>query len=313
MRFGLANVPLWAFPRHDKGWERLRAQPLYQAIGHFTNNCIDSRYDTAWRGRVRYVLDKLEEDGKVYTLTLVDRNQALARLVGNTPDPSDDAIRLATLRGIKGLMVGSMDNLLSPAEVTAEALRVAMELIKTCEGARFMVFNGAEGKDSVESHHFSWDLGTEESRRLADDFELRLYASDEHVITADFRHRYWHRGQGGQVLRHYHRTLPLDRCIGEGTIYSEVGAHANLLEPLKDDVYWMERMYSAFSRHASEYYVHGFSVNAAEESPEYAWSRDTLHLLRYPIERAEYYGWIGSFGAEEWLIKTAAAAEARVQ
>lgn len=302
VEYGIANVPFWAFPLTDEGWKELDERPLFQACKMFSNNAPDSRYfplferkdgltvESENAEKARYILARLTERGKLYRLTLIDRNWAWAIDKG-FPDVTDNAIREDLLVGIKQGLLGTWE----------WALNTALTLMDTLGGGEWMVWNGAEGKDSVENHHFRWDFSqthlAARSKRMADAFEEVLYVR---AITADFRHRYWAKNPDG-IYRHYHRTLPFEGYTGKARkVYQETGVHANL----GDTQYWLERQHNSFIRYADEWWWHGvIHLNSKEESPQDAWSHETLHLLDYPPQREEYHSLLAEPGVEEWLIR----------
>lgn len=310
VEYGIANVPFWAFPLTDEGWKELDERPLFQAARMFSNNAPDSRYFPLYEKKdgvivesenaekARYILARLTERGKRYRLTLIDRNWVWAVHNGlEGVEVNDNAIRDELLGGIKHGLLGTW----------TWAIKEASRLVDTLGDDRtvsveYMVFNGAEGKDSVENHHFRWDYSQTDyaarSKRMADAFEevLTYWA-----MTADFRHRYWAKNPDGSIYRHYHRTLPYEGYMGKvRKVYQETGVHANL----GDTQYWLERQHNSFIRYANEWWWHGvIHLNSQEESPQDAWSHETIHRLAHPIERAEYHALLVEPGVEEWLIR----------
>lgn len=293
-KFGLANVPFWAFPLTDDGWKELDEMPLFRRFTHFSNNNPDSRWWPFHMNEedVDYILERLAERKKVYRFTLIDRNSSYG-----PGDEEDDDIRRRLLGGIK-----RGDTWILP--LALDAACSILTVIGSSPAATFMVYNGAEGKDSLDAHKFDWDFGRP-SRSLKypeNLLEALLARIDPRVVTGDFRHRYWAKNPDGTLYRHYHSTLA-PTGLSKRRIYQETGVHANL----GDDRYWLERQYLTLSRHADEWWWHGvIHVNAAEQNPVYAWSAETISKLEYPVERKEYFGYLaGEQGreVEKWLTE----------
>lgn len=288
VEYGLANVPFWAFPLTDDGWKELDERPLFRAFEYFSNNCPDSEWWSLFYHTedVAYIMERLRERGKVYRMTLVDRNNFL-RFAGE----SDDELRMRIIHSVK---VGAVDTI----ALALDAINRMREIIGETE---WMVWNGAEGKDSLGEHHFDWDLGRpSRSLELPENlFEALLLRSGVANVTGDFRHRYWARNPDGSIYRHYHSTLaPVG--FPRTKIYSETGVHANLGNTVES----LDRQFRALSRHADEWWWHGvIHLNAAEKNPVNAWSHSTLGALEYPVERKEYFGLLAAEGVEEWLVQ----------
>ncbi len=315
MRIGLANIPFWAFPLTDEGWKRLEEMPLFQAFDDFSNNAPDSRWFPVadHREEMEYIVARLRKRGKRYRLVLLDRNWSLAefvydRWIAAVPSldqdfradshPSDDGIRREVLTGIKR----------GDPEVWENAIRAAREVLSLGTG-EYIVFNGAEGKDSIEYQHLPWDLRHKHgSRFFADAFEWMFQFRRSDVYTADFRHRYWVLRVDGNLYRRYHRTLPpryRQSWNDLGTVYQETGVHTDLTGG--DDVPWLDRQWRSFRRCADEYWWHGIvHLDVNEPDPVMAWSAETVGQLKYPKAREDYHGYLwGEHGreVEKWLLE----------
>jgi hypothetical protein len=298
VEWGLANVPLWAFPTTDAGWDMLRDMPLYHYSTWFSNNNPDSRWMPLDVGRLREVGERLKADGKKYVITLLDRNDSLRAVYGN--DIEDDRLRMHILAPF-GRTISH-----DPKALCA-ILCAASRIAEAKDAVSFMLWNGAEGKrnEIPNGHQFDWSRSDNPVIRRA--WERVLSTCLPVDVYGAFHHRYLYRD--GDVAWHNHSNIVVRRTGWEN--FTEAGIHVSY----GDDVEGLERVLKAVAREVTgwlpEYgyrmaqsakarvFIHGvihLPVGLTEAERVDAWSRAGASKV---AKRDEYFGLLAGKRATE--------------
>jgi hypothetical protein len=304
VEWGLANVPLWAFPTTDSGWDMLRDMPLYHYSTWLSNNNPDSRYEPFDAGRLREVGERLKADGKQYVVTLLDRNWSLTEVLEKYPwlqliEQHDDTIRDRLLAPLGG---GDFPH---RGEVLGDIVRYFEDAWDIWNSnVLHMLWNGAEGKrnEIPNGHQFDW--GAWDVPRVRRAWEIILSQYLPVTFYGAFHHRYFH-----SYGWHNHSNVVLRRTAWEN--FTEVGVHANL----GDDFGGLQRLftniakelagdtpeygYNMTRRKKARIFVHGvihLPVGLTEVERVDAWSRAGARKV---AKRDEYFGLLAGKHATE--------------